>query len=440
MSVRLARPVFGINHVIAYGQSLSSGWEGWPALSVVPRHDSLMLGRSVHPVDENRPRWLPVGEAAFHPLAATVQERESGALLSPAQVAGLPPRAAALGETVLEAALNHWRPRMLATDSASAAQRLLASSCGVGGRSLAALSKGAQPELFARLRECATLARQVAERQGCGYGVTALLFLQGEQESLAVGEEVVEPATYRALLGRWRDDAVAELAGITGQSDPPALFLYQTGGVYANDDHTVGMAQLEVALSDPGCFMVGPAYPVPDKAGHLDPNGYRWLGAQFGKVMHQVLTLGRAWRPLHPLGAAWQGDAVRVRFHVPVPPLAWGTPFRHQRLFAPADRGFTLVDAAGVVPIAEVTLEGADTVAIVPARPPGPGLHVRYADRSRHAGRGALHDSDPALADDCYEHDALAGHAPAAGLAGWPGRRYPLVNWCVGFNLAVAAG
>ena len=439
MTVRMARPVFDINHVLAYGQSLSSGWEGWPALSVVPRHDSLMLGRSVRPVDEYQPHWRPVGDAAFHPLAATVQDRDSGALLTPAQVAGLPPRATALGETVLEAAVNHWRAQMLTANPASAAHRLLASSCGVGGRSLAALSQGAQPELFARLGACATLARQVAVQHGHTYGVVALLFLQGEQDSLATGAAMVEPATYRALLRRWRDDAVAALGAITGQADPPALFLYQTGGVYANDDHTVGMAQLEVALSDPGCFMVGPAYPVPDKVGHLDANGYRWLGAQFGKVMHQVLTLGQMWRPLHPVGASWNGGAVRVRFHVPVPPLAWGTPFRHHRPFAPTDHGFTLVDATGLVPIAAVTLEGPDTVAIVPARPPGPGLRVRYADRSRHAGHGALHDSDPALADECYEHDPLAGHE-ADEVAGWPGRRYPLMNWCVGFNLAVGPG
>jgi hypothetical protein len=162
VSPPLARPVFGINHVIAYGQSLASGWEGWPALSTTPRHDCLMLGRSVRPRDENRPTWLPVGEAAFHPLAATVQERESGALLSPAQAAGLPPRATALGETVLEAAVNHWRGRMLAEDPGAAAHPLLASTCGVGGRTLAALSKGARPEMFLRLRDCAALARQTA--------------------------------------------------------------------------------------------------------------------------------------------------------------------------------------------------------------------------------------------------------------------------------------
>lgn len=440
MNPSLARPRPGINHVIAYGQSLSSGWEGWPALSTRPRHDSLMLGHSVRPRDENRPLWRPVGEAAFHPLVATVQERETGALLSPAQVAGLPPRALALGETVLEAAVRHWRARMLADDPAAMAQRLLASTCGVGGQPLAALSKDAKPELFRRLRECATAARDTAARQNAAYGIVALLFLQGEHDTRNVDpDQGGDRAGYRALLRRWRDDVMQDVVGgVAGQADPPALFLYQTGGAYAEDDHAIGMAQLDVALSDPGCFMVAPSYPVPGKAGHLDPNGYRWLGAQFGKVMHRVLTLGEDWRPLHPLAAHSDGAVVRLRFHVPVPPLAWGIPFRRHQPTAPRDRGFTLVDAAGEVPIAGVALEGSDTVAIAMARPPGPGLRVRYADLSRHGGVGALHDSDPALADDPYEFDALAGHEPSAAVAGWPGRALPLVNWCVAFNLPVA--
>ena len=438
MTLPFARPSRGINHVISYGQSLSNGWEGWPALSTVPRHDSLMLGRSVRPRDENRPWWHPVGEAAFHPMAATVQERESGALLSPAQAAGLPPGALALGETVLEAAVNHWRGRMLAEDPAAADRLLLASACGVGGRGLAELSKGARPELFRRLRDCAALARQTAARAGHGYGISALLFLQGEQDAGGPDGKGGDRAGYLALLRRWRADVMEEVVrGAAGQGEPPALFLYQTGGAYAHDGHAVAMAQLDAALSDPGCFMVGPAYPVPDKAGHLDPNGYRWLGAQFGKVMHRVLTRGEAWKPLHPLAARREGMAVRLRFHVPVPPLAWGRPFRRRTQVEPRDGGFTVLDATGEVPIAAVALEGADTVLLTLARPPGPGLHVRYADRSRHGGLGALHDSDPELSDEPYEYDAVAGHDEAANLPGWPGRRMPLANWCVAFAMAV---
>jgi hypothetical protein len=68
------------------------------------------------------------------------------------------------------------------------------------------------------------------------------------------------------------------------------MFMYQTGGAYASDDQAIAQAQLDTALRMPGCYMVAPSYPVTAKGGHLDANGYRWLGAQFGKVMHHVLT------------------------------------------------------------------------------------------------------------------------------------------------------
>jgi hypothetical protein len=433
---RLARPVFGINHIIAYGQSLASGWEGWPALSLTPRHDSLMLGGSVRPAEENAPHWRPVGQAALQPLAATVQDVGTGALLTPEQVAALPPGNVALGETVLEAAVNAWRTGLQdMPEFVANGRRLLASSCGVGGRRLEQLSKGAQPELFNRLRECATLARRTAAARGLGYGVVALLFLQGEHNNRGIEGGTSDRAEYKAMLQQFYCDFVTDIAtGIAGQSAPPAMFLHQTGGAYSTDENAIPQAQLEAALELPGCYLAAPAYPVTSKGGHLDANGYRWLGAQFGKVMHRVLSLGEDWKPLHPRWTALDGCRLLVHFHVPAPPLAWGRPFDEHTAVAPADRGFTVVDAAGVVPIAVVELADASSVRITLARPPGPEALLRYADRSRHGGRGALHDSDATVSEDRYAYDPGSGHYASANLPDLVGRPYPLMNWCVAFT------
>ncbi len=439
--LRLAQPVAGLNHVIAYGQSLATGWEGWPALSLRPRGDSLMLGRSVRPVDENAARFVPLGGPSLHPLAATVQDIPTGALLSEALVAGLPPGSAVLGETVLEGAVHAYRTALLAARGEAASPALLlASACGVGGRTLEALSRGAQPELFNRLRDCAALAKQAAAEGGRPYQVLALLLLQGEHNAWALNGGTADRAGYRALLVRLYHDAMTGLAhGIAGQDAPPALFTYQTGGAYASDELGVAMAQLDAALDLPGCFMAGPVYPVTDKGGHLDANGYRWLGAQFGKVMHRVLTLGEAWRPLHPIAATLHGPVVLARFAVPVPPLAWGRPFAGHLAVAVADRGFTVTDADGIVPVQDVALAGADLVAVTLGRPPRGTATLRYADR-RHGGLGALHDSDATVAADCYVFDPLTGHAASAAVAELVGRPYPLMNWCVAFNIPVTPG
>jgi hypothetical protein len=433
----LARPSFDINHVIAYGQSLSSGWEGWPALSLRPQFNSLMLGNSVRPVHEDLPQWQPVGSVALQPLVATVQEIRSGALLSPEAVAALPQGSGALGETVLEGAVNAWRARLDAEPAFAMGQcALLASSCGVGGRTLEQLSRNAKPELFNRLRECATTAKAVAAGHGLTYGVVAILFLQGENNSWGLNGGTADSETYCRLLQAFYRDFVTDIAmGVAGQGEVPAMFMYQTGGAYASNDQAIAQAQLDTALRMPGCYMVAPSYPVTAKGGHLDANGYRWLGAQFGKVMHRVLTLREDWMPLHPRRASLNGQSVAVEFHVPVAPLRWGRPFANRRRVDVRDQGFAVVDSAGQVPLLSVEICGETRVEITLARPCVGGAVLRYAGREGHGGRGCLHDSDASVADDCYIYDDATGHDPSANIADLVGRPYPLMNWCVGFSL-----
>lgn len=436
-----ARPEFGLNHVLTYGQSLATGWEGWPALSSTQPYDSLMLGASVRPAEEQAPHWRPVppaegapGGSLLRPLVASVQAVPGGALLAPGQVARLPRGDVAMGETVLEGAVNFWRARMPRRPD----RVLLASACGVGGRSLEQLSRGARPELFNRLRECVAAGRRAAAETGRSYGVVAVLFLQGENNALGINGATADAAEYAALLRRFHADLREDvIQGVAGQAVAPALFTYQTGGAYASDTLSVATAQLDYALATQGVFMVAPVYPLTDKGPHLDANGYRWLGAQFGKVMHRVLTLGEDWQPLHMRRATLSERSLLVEFHVPVPPLRFDRVLAGRRWAEYPDRGFTVVDDAGKVPIEAVALAGPDRVALTLARRPGPGATLRYGDRTGHLGRGSLHDSDPGEADDRYVYDPATGHDPAADIPELVGRRYSLVNWCVAGRVTV---
>ncbi len=428
-----ARPVWDINHVLSYGQSYSTGWDGWPPLSTRPHHDNLMLGASVRPISESAPRWIPHGLLVMRPLCATAQHAGGGGLLPPGECPGGP----LLGETILEGALAYWRARQHAENALSG--RLLASACGVGGRTLEQLSRGAQPELFNRLRDCVRFARLACAAERLSYGLCAVLLLQGE--SNLVGQGVRDHNGYKVLLHRLIDDIAQDVAAdVAGQREPPAVFLYQTRGAYVEDDMGVPQAQLDVALERPGVFMAAPAYPYPEARGHLDANGYRWLGAQFGKAMHRVLTQGTVWRPLHPLRAMLDGDSVRVAFHVPHPPLAWGRPFVGKRRRDIPDRGFTVLDAAGAIPLRAVVLEGAEAVRLDLARRPMPAgpLLLRYADRTAHSGHGCLHDSDSAVAEDPFVADYPGADYAEADVAELGGRPYALVNWCAAFTIAVA--
>jgi hypothetical protein len=432
----LARPTRDINHIIAYGQSLAMGYEGWPALSLRQPYDSLMLGDGVRPAAEVATEWRAIGQAVFRPLVATVQPVGGAELLRPDQVAALPAGDSACGETVLEGAVNLFRGRLLAGGGALGRRRLLASTAAVGGRPIEALSRGAVPNLFDRLRTCIALARETAGASNLTYGVTALLFLQGEHNSFGSDGGTSDRETYRDLLAALHREMLATVATASGQSEMPGFFSYQTGGAYANPTNSIAQAQLEFCLATPGCFMVGPSYPVTEKFGHLDANGYRWLGAQFGKAMDRVLRLGQNFLPLHPLRATLDGRRLQVAFHVPVPPLAWGKPFVGQSRAEPKEGGFAVWDSQGEVPLADWTLAGPDSVDLTLTRDTAGPVTLRYADQTR-SGRGALHDSDADVAPDPYVYDPATGHAEGANQPDLNGKPYPLQNWCVAFAIPV---
>jgi len=405
----LARPSWDINHVLSYGQSYANGWEGLPLRTVAAVADALMLGDSVRPWSETVPAWQPVGGAAWRGLRATVQEHFGGPVLSPAQVAAQPAGAALLGETVLEAAVSTWGGLLRAEAALPAGAQLLASACGVGGRSIEALSRGGVPDLFNRLRDCVRAAKALAAAQGRSYGIVAILLLQGEHNNFAMGG-TADGAAYLALMRRLYADIVADIVeGIAEQSEQPALLTYQTGGLQASEQNSIPQAQLDAALSLPGCFLAGPAYQLPTGQDHPNGDGYAALGATFGRVLHHVVSRGADWLPLHPISARREGATVRVAFYVPQPQLRWGRPFLRLAPAEVPDRGFVLDDADGQVPLAEVALAGGAEVRLVAARTLRGEVRVRYASAAG-VGRGCLLDSAPD----------------------------PAANWSCAFNLCVA--
>jgi hypothetical protein len=432
-----ARPVWDFNHVIAYGQSLSSGWEGWPALSVTQRHDSLMIGDSVHGTNESGPRFEVAGTAAFRPLVATVMSNApKGEVLAPEAVAALAPGNTALGETVLEGALDYWRGRQLAPGDGRFPGRFVVTSTGVGGRAIEQLSLGQGP--FQRPLQAAQLAKRLAGEAGGSYGIVALLWLQGESNSVGGGTQ--ERRAYLDLTEALQADFNREIVqGVAGQEAMPAVFTHQVGGIYVRDEAkmSIPMAQLDCAYALPDWFMVGPSYPVTEKAGHLDANGYRWLGQQFGKVMHKVIDLAEGWKPVHPVRATLRGAQVLVDFHVPHPPLVFAPCYVRTKATSFADGGFRVTDEAGEVPVVAAAVVDEVSVLLVLERAPGTNPILWYADQTRHGGFGNLRDSDPTLASQAYEFREGSGQYPGANLPELVDKPYPLWNWCVAFRTAL---
>lgn len=419
---------YDINHVLMYGQSLATGAEGTPPLSTAAKYDNLMFGDGILATVNATPTatWTVQGAAAFNPLTAT----------------GTQPEVPIIG------ALNTYRALTFrsASITSNASQRMLASGCAIGGRTIAQLQQGAAPDIFNRLVECMDQANTYAATQTLTYGVTAMVWMQGESD------RTTSQATYAtALRDIYADFVVAALAE-TGQTADPAMFMYQTcsanpAGTFNSTNLGVQMAQLDIGLNDAGCFMVGPVYPYNSSDNlHLPANSYRWWGAQLGKVMHRVLTLGQNWKPLHITAATMRGQRVLLEYYVPVGPLvfqdSWlepgwtpgtGTVGAANAPYDADSKGFTVINNAGTVqPIASVVLVAANQVLITLASAPsGAPYFVRYADGSAgHYGHGSLRDSDPALADDNYL-DLQSGQAACERQWDASAKRYPLYNWAV---------
>ncbi|WP_164084035.1 hypothetical protein [Stenotrophomonas maltophilia] len=438
--------VYDYTHFPVYGQSLSNGTEGWPALSKAQPYNNVMVGGSVRQASIGSAAFTPVGgSSAFQPLVANVMST-SMAVLTDAEVAALPPGNGAFGETVAEGLVNSLKKlhnlRKGVTDDSIA---FVASSSGVGGRTIAQLTKGANPNIWNVLVGHSQAAKANAVSSAKSYGIGAFVWLQGENDYPSATK-----GGYKASLKQLWLDFKADVANaVSGQQLPPVMLMYQTGASFTSDGNgldtalSVGQAQLEFNDENSDVYMVGPVYPYTDKHtsptanGHLDANGYRWWANLAAKVAYRVLELRQGWKPLSPRKVAVAGRTISIDFHVPEPPLAFDTPYLSHTATDFPSKGFTVRDSVGVVPLSGVRIVFDTIVELTLSRDLVGTAYVRYADKTYHDGNGCLRDSDSFVAPDRYVYQAGSGQYPEANIAALVDKPYPMHNWCVAFNLKI---
>ncbi|WP_324648559.1 hypothetical protein [Klebsiella pneumoniae] len=428
----IERLVFALSMIIWYGQSLSSNQEGYQALSKTPYSNlgNLMLGSSPRPNTRTGPGFTPVGSAILNPLKAVVQSGDGSYVMNDADVAALPAGSGNEGEGAV-AAVNMLRTLFLrqAALLTDPSRLLVLASCGVNGRTVEALSKGADPELYNRIREAVSKIKAIADGESKTFGIGAFCFLQGEWNyNPGYGGDYTREG-YKAKVRQLYNDVIADFCA--GQR-PPAMFTYQTGGTYTIDTYelAIGMAQLDMATEGGNIYGVCPSYPFPNKdSGHLTSNGYRWMDMFFGKVMFRVLVLGEGWEPLHCTGVEVQDDYALLNYAVPYPPLQWGTPYDGRTAKTYADKGYRATDANGALDIAAAEIVADTVVKLTFSRRVSGTIKIWYADKTSHNGNGCLKDSDPFLATENYVYSAGSGQYADENIPELVDKPYPLENW-----------
>jgi len=399
------------NHIVFYGQSLSVGADSKQLLSTTPKEGNYMISKAVAFTGEK--------DAKFEPLVSGPK---------------------ADSEPPVVGTVNHLRKLYSdAFPADSAKHGLVGSSLGVSGRSVEQLSKGGKAKHYDRVVNAINASKAAADLEKKSYGIAAICWMQGESNYSPGGDWTPTKEGYKEKLLKLRADLNEEVAkGIAGQKEAPAFVMYQTGAAYSNDTNflSIGMAQWEIAQEVPGVYMATPIYPYVDYGGHLTANGYRWVGAQFGKVLDKILVKGEDWKPLSPRSVKRDGRKITIDYHVPEPPLVFAAPYIGRKLSEiPPDKGFLLYDSSGIVDIESIRIVNDTIVEIIAKRDFDGDAYVRYAGKTKYDGNGFLRDSDSTVAEDVYVFDPTTAQLPDENLPELVGKPYPLYNWSIAFNL-----
>lgn len=427
-------------HVIGNGQSLMQAMETWPRLSS-GRYGNLMIGGSVRPAEPNTKGFVPVGgSSALQALTSTVQNADTGDLISDTDVASLPAGNGAYGESPLEALANGLKRALNdCLHLENAPQTLVVSNVAVSGKTIEVLSKGNAAGWYQRFVDAVTLGKAQADALGKSYSVGVVGLAQGEYnyDDSHGGDPTY--AGYLAKMLQWTTDMATDARSITAQVRDPLFITYQTSGSWTKDGNQlgVGMAQWRATKERRNIVLAGPAYPVTDKGGHLDSNGSRWLGWYMAKAAIWTSVQRRQWRPLEPVQIEQIGKDVYVAYRVPAPPLKFASPYVGSVATNYPDKGFRITDVDGVVAIASVEIVSPCVVRLRCVREPLASAKVWYASEAGSAGNGCLCDSDATLADDLYTYLAGSGMYPAANIPALVGKPYPLNNWSIAFCLPI---
>lgn len=313
---------FDICHFIMYGQSLSCGTQSANAITTNPIGNAYMLGGSV---------W-DVKSSYLNPLKATVMSGVKA-------------------EDSIVSAVNSFTRmyrRYVNTDI-----RALASSVGVGGYTVAQLSKkGRFSNLFYVDDEAAGYsvepyenkflkildnAKKESDRQGLRIGCPAIIYMQGEAD-WGEGKESDNPELssqgchgdkelYKQRLLQLKNDMQADIMDKYGQSFKPLFFIYQTCGKYIyNINCAIPQAQKEFAEENDDVILMNPTYFTPDFShGHLSTNGYRWYGEHIAKFLWHAIVNHSKYEPVTPVQFIKNDASVEIYFRAEKYPLVIDT-------------------------------------------------------------------------------------------------------------------
>ncbi|GHT76480.1 hypothetical protein FACS189413_02340 [Bacteroidia bacterium] len=363
-------------HFLIYGQSLSVGQESFYPISTENVPGNYMIGNQM---------WINYGNTNLDLLNPLVSSRQISYPLT--------------CENPLVAAVNHLQQQKNA-DSPTDNTRFIATSCGTGAQPIANLAKGSERGLYERdFLTAIKQAQKITIKSGSSISCPAIFWMQGEND---YNSTKLPKDEYKEAMLKLKTDMQTDIRQRYHQTEKPVFFTYQTGGGWTNGNREllIGMAQLEASNENGDVICVGPVYQLSFSNNHLCSNGSRWFGEYMAKVYYKTQVLGEEFKPLQPKTLyrdAQNPNKVIVRFHVPVPPLAFDSLILEKR----QNYGFSIYKDNAKQTISNVEIVN-DCVEITCTNALTGNIEVLYGEKNTINGVGNLRDSDPYLSKSTY--------------------------------------
>lgn len=372
-------------HLIMYGQSLSAGYQSYPSLSSEPVANNYMIGNNVC-VNYNNQNFTELGPLFASPTPFDIEAQFAKNTLDAAKC-----------ENPIIGAANHIQRKL--TNKLS----IIASSCGIGGKTIEQLSKINQraPFYYDDFLKTIQSGADIAAQNNYNITCPAFFWMQGEQNYtpgypglMTAIDNTTDKDAYKALLLHLKNDMQSDVMQRYSQTQKPLFITYQVGQKYIRGfDQGIAMAQLEASNVEPDIVCAGPVISMTCRNdGHLDPNGYRWFGEMLGKVFYKAMVLNEKFMPLQPKKVTKIDDrTLQIDYLVPVKPLVIDTLL----VKSEKDFGFAIKDNGMAKNISSITLnENGESVIIKCSEAFAGDIEVNFAGQDV-GGHGNLRDSDP---------------------------------------------
>lgn len=389
-------------HVVFYGQSLSVGYMGIPAISTRPTPLGYRFKTGVRSLD------------AFH------RPNEAGAPAITEEVESLRESELAMfGETPATACVRMIAQLLEDEDGLTLEDTPLRFLMTAPGANTMSVSQLSGKDAFEGVKSSALLGAQAARGLQRSYRLAALAWIQGESD---YADDTTE-AEYARAVRQLRNTVGSIRTGMDPTAPTLPMLVTQTATHPAakRDRPTIALAQLGLAKDhDIALVCVSYALPFWPNDVHLAAAGYQWMGAYHGLALKRWLFDGSKPRHLDPVRARAVGATIEIEFDVPSGPLAMDS----NAIAEQPNFGFSVLDEAGAeVLVQSVRLAGESTVVLELQTDARASFAVRYAwggDGTK--GLGNLRDSTG---------DAIRYRSD--------GYELPLHNWAPIFELMVDA-